>query len=110
MQSIVGISLHPAIAPNPCRPVRLDLLRERPKSPLQNGHALLRLLRSRDKRDPRDPRADVEIIHPRTDPADERTLGDSSRERLDNEDLDAVPEGRRPGEEALLALVGDLAV
>jgi hypothetical protein len=52
----------------------------------------------------------MEIIHPRTHPADERTLTDGSGERLNNEDFNAVPQGRRLGEEALLPLVGDLAV
>jgi len=52
----------------------------------------------------------VKTIHPRTHPADEQTLSDGSGERLNNEDFNAAPKGRRLGEEALLDLVGSLAV
>jgi len=52
----------------------------------------------------------VEIINPGSRPTDERTVSDGPRKRLDNEDLGTVPEGGGRGEEALLGLIGCLAV
>ncbi len=98
MQRIVGVSLHPAIAPHP-RPVRLHLLS---KPLLRQGQALLQFLRSQDERDAREPRTNVEIIRSGTGPADadEGSLSDGSWERLDDKVLDAVLEGIGGGKEA----------
>ena len=110
VQRVVGVSLHPAIAPHPHRPVRLHLLRERPKPLLQQRQALLQFLRSQDERDAHEPRTNVEIIHSRTGPADEGSLRGGSGERLDDEVLDAVPEGIGGGKSALFGIVGSSAV
>jgi len=52
----------------------------------------------------------VEVVHPGAVPADERALGDRRGKRLEDEGLDALPEGGGGGEEALLGLVGRLPV
>lgn len=52
----------------------------------------------------------MEVVHPGAVPADERPLGDRRGKRLDDEYLDALPEGGGGGEEALLGLVGRLSV
>jgi len=77
---------------------------------LQQRQALLQFLRSQDERDAHEPRTNVEIIHSRTGPADEGSLRDGSGERLDDEVLDAVPEGIGGGKSALFGIVGSSAV
>jgi len=52
----------------------------------------------------------VEVVHPWALPADERPVGDRRGKRLDDEHLDALPEGGGAGEEAPLGLVGRLPV
>ena len=52
----------------------------------------------------------MEVVHPGAVPADERPLGDRRGKCLDDEHLDALPEGGGAGEEALLGLVGRLSV
>lgn len=93
VQCAVSVSLLPAIAPGPRSPIRFYFLREGPKPLLQRGHPLLRFRRSRNERNARNPRADVEVVHPGTRPADERTLTDGPGERLYDEHLRAVPQG-----------------
>ena len=95
MQHMIGVGLHPAVACDPCVPVRLNLLIDGPKM-LQRGDTLLRFLRPEQERDAREPGGDVEVIHTRTRAADERARGDGGRERFERERLDGDPEvGRR---------------
>ena len=110
VQYVVGVGFHPAITHDPRGPEDLNLLREGPKRFLQNRNASVRVLCSQDERDTREPCPDVEVVHPRAVPADERSLGDRRGKGLDSEGLDGIPEGSGRGEGALLDLVGCLAV
>jgi hypothetical protein len=110
VQHVVRICLHPAIARDPCGPEDLNLLREGSKLFLQSGDASLGLLRTQDERDAREPGPDVEVVHSGAVPADERSLTDRSRKRLDGEGLNAVPQGCGRREEVLLGLVVRLVV
>ena len=123
VQDAVRVSLHPAVAHNPCGPIQLDILGKRPEPPLQRIDTLLRRVRAEQGRNAGKPCANVEVIYSRACAADKRTLDaairvditimvvtECGRERLEYKDFDGVPEGGGFGEEVALGVFCCLSV
>jgi hypothetical protein len=110
VQIVVGVRLHPALPHDPLSPVFLDLIREGPKPLLQCRDTLLRLLSPTQERYAREPSSHMIIVHAWRRPADERTLVNGTGKRLNDKDLDVLPEARGRFVKLLFALVGGLAL
>ena len=123
VQNAVRVSFHPAVARDPCGPIQLDVLGQRPKPSLQCINTLLRRVCAEQRRNARKPSANVEVVYSRARAANERTLGaairvittimvvtECGRERLEYENFDGVPEGGGCGEEIALGVFCCLVV
>ena len=126
VQNAVRVSLRPAVACDPHGPIQLDVLGQRSEAPLQRIDTLIRCVRAKQERNTRKPSSNVEVIYSRACAADEQTpdtatrrviitivvvvVAECSRERLEYEDFDGVPESDGRDEEIALGVFCCFAV